>query len=195
MSTVKLEDPLQDERPTQQLATEEQREHAAEGSPTKKAKVETDVDDDEFDDPAFDWDAAAAELDGTPAPHAAPDVKLPSSGVDTSSLPVFEINRAPVLTLWAMHVALRQGLPRMSALTLGRAVTARYATAKGIAIGKKMQSQNQRHTASMQPSASARQRFIFLFQEQYLVEDTHAGPRAIIDVRLLFRLGRDLILL
>ena len=42
-----------------------------------------------------------------------------------------EINRAPVLTLWAAVVAERLGHPRATALTLGKAVAALNAQAKG----------------------------------------------------------------
>ena len=46
-----------------------------------------------------------------------------------------EINRAPVMTLWATVVAERLGHPRDEALTLGRAVTGLNAYSKAKAIG------------------------------------------------------------
>ena len=45
------------------------------------------------------------------------------------------INRAPVLTLWAAVVAERLGFDRDEALTLGRAVAGLNAYAKGVPIG------------------------------------------------------------
>jgi hypothetical protein len=46
-----------------------------------------------------------------------------------------EVNRAPVLTLWAAVVAERLGFRRDEALTLGRAVAGLNAYAKGVALG------------------------------------------------------------
>lgn len=46
-----------------------------------------------------------------------------------------KINRAPVLTLWAVVVAERLGFDHDEALTLGRAVAGLNAHAKGVALG------------------------------------------------------------
>lgn len=46
-----------------------------------------------------------------------------------------EINRAPVLTLWAAVVAERLGFDRQEALTLGKAVAGLNAYSKGKALG------------------------------------------------------------
>ena len=46
-----------------------------------------------------------------------------------------EINRAPVLTLWAAVVAMRLGFDWDEALTLGRAVAGLNAYSKGKALG------------------------------------------------------------
>jgi len=46
-----------------------------------------------------------------------------------------EINRAPVLTLWAAVVAERLGHARTTALSLGRALAAKTAFSKGQAMG------------------------------------------------------------
>jgi hypothetical protein len=46
-----------------------------------------------------------------------------------------QINRAPVLTLWATVVAERLGFDRDEALTLGRAVAGLNAYAKGVRLG------------------------------------------------------------
>ncbi len=47
----------------------------------------------------------------------------------------FSINRAPVLTLWAFVVAMRQGQDEESALTLGQALAALNAQSKGRRLG------------------------------------------------------------
>jgi len=46
-----------------------------------------------------------------------------------------EVNRAPVLTLWASVVAERLGFDRDEALTLGRAVAGLNACSKGVRLG------------------------------------------------------------
>jgi hypothetical protein len=46
-----------------------------------------------------------------------------------------QVNRAPVLTLWASTVAERLGFDRDEALTLGRAVAGLNAYAKGVRLG------------------------------------------------------------
>jgi len=47
----------------------------------------------------------------------------------------FPINRAPVLTLWAFVVAMRQGHEEEAALTLGQALAALNAQSKGRRLG------------------------------------------------------------
>lgn len=47
----------------------------------------------------------------------------------------FWINRAPVLTLWAVVVAERLGFDRATALTLGQAVASMSAHTKGVSLG------------------------------------------------------------
>src|SRR3954467_10159779 len=47
-----------------------------------------------------------------------------------------QVNRAPVLTLWAAVVAERLGHPRDTALTLGRAVAGSAARVKARSIGR-----------------------------------------------------------
>jgi hypothetical protein len=53
----------------------------------------------------------------------------PASGL--AGVMPLEINRAPVLTLWAAMVAERLGHPADTALTLGRAVAGSAARVKG----------------------------------------------------------------
>jgi hypothetical protein len=50
-------------------------------------------------------------------------------------LQTIQVNRAPVLTLWASVVAERLGFDRDEALTLGRAVAGLNAYAKGVRLG------------------------------------------------------------
>ncbi|MFL5286627.1 MAG: hypothetical protein ACJ8AW_38050 [Rhodopila sp.] len=50
--------------------------------------------------------------------------------------PAIQVNRAPVLTLWAAIVAQRLGHPADTALTLGRAVAGAAARVKARAIGR-----------------------------------------------------------
>jgi len=50
-------------------------------------------------------------------------------------MPVIEINRAPVMTLWAAVVAERVGFDRDEALTLGKTVAGLNAQAKGQSLG------------------------------------------------------------
>jgi hypothetical protein len=49
---------------------------------------------------------------------------------------VLNVNRAPVLTLWAAIVAMRLGHPKGTALTLGRAVAGSVARVKAQSIGR-----------------------------------------------------------
>lgn len=53
----------------------------------------------------------------------------------TPTAPTIEVNRAPVLTLWATVVAARLGFEPDEALTLGRVVAGLNAYAKGKALG------------------------------------------------------------
>jgi hypothetical protein len=60
--------------------------------------------------------------------------RQPTSGF--AALMPLEINRAPVLTLWAAVVAERLGHPADTALTLGRAVAGSAARVKARNIGR-----------------------------------------------------------
>jgi hypothetical protein len=53
----------------------------------------------------------------------------------TNNAMTIQVNRAPVLTLWAAVVAERLGFDRDEALTLGRAVAGLNAYAKGVRLG------------------------------------------------------------
>jgi hypothetical protein len=70
-----------------------------------------------------------------PRPTKIPSLaSKPASGL-ADAMPV-EINRAPVLTLWAAIVAERLGHPANTALTLGRAVAGSAARVKARNIGR-----------------------------------------------------------
>jgi hypothetical protein len=64
---------------------------------------------------------------------------LPSEPPAAREVPVasavIQVNRAPVLTLWAALVAERLGYPRPAALTLGKAVAGLNAQSKGRRLG------------------------------------------------------------
>lgn len=65
-----------------------------------------------------------------------------------------EINRAPVMTLWAVVVAERLGHPHDEALTLGRAVTGlnAYSKAKAIGLVRGAEKEPAEHKAKAKPS-------------------------------------------
>lgn len=58
-----------------------------------------------------------------------------AGGTGTPEGTTIQVNRAPVLTLWAAVVAERLGFDRDEALTLGRAVAGLNAYAKGVRLG------------------------------------------------------------
>jgi hypothetical protein len=66
--------------------------------------------------------------------HTPPLQEGPTSGL--AGVMSLEINRAPVLTLWAAVVAERLGHPPDTALTLGRAVAGSAARVKARSIGR-----------------------------------------------------------
>jgi len=67
-----------------------------------------------------------------PAPSLPPHTMMEASLMGSN---VIEINRAPVLTLWATVVAEREGHDPQTALTLGKAVAGLNAQKKGRALG------------------------------------------------------------
>ena len=64
-----------------------------------------------------------------------PGRSLSMAGQDPRTRSWVDINRAPVLTLWASVVAERMGFDRSEALTLGRAVAGLNAYSKGKSLG------------------------------------------------------------
>ncbi|KAJ3089635.1 hypothetical protein HK102_005885 [Quaeritorhiza haematococci] len=78
------------------------------------------------------------QADPTASPEAHP-AKSESGSVskrhEDEEDQIIRINRAPVLTLWATIVAMREGYAYPSALTFGRAISALFAQAKGRSIG------------------------------------------------------------
>ena len=72
----------------------------------------------------------------------------------------FPINRAPVLTLWAFVVAMRQGHDEESALTLGQALAALNAQSKGRRLGIYEAAEMKAGTADKKAQAAATVRLL-----------------------------------
>ena len=90
-----------------------------------------------------------------------------------------QINRAPVLTLWAAVVAERLGYDRATALTLGRAVAGLNAQAKGRRLHI---FEEPAPAASERPKPKAprrRERLVSLLGRSVPVVDTGRGLRAV----------------
>ncbi len=87
-----------------------------------------------------------------------------------------EINRAPVLTLWAAVVAERLGHPRATALSLGKAIADKTAFSKGQAIGML----KRREPAVGPPkSAGEKTRFLSFMGRHVTMIETASGALAI----------------
>lgn len=86
------------------------------------------------------------------------------------------INRAPVMTLWAVVVAERLGHPRALALTLGRAVAGLNAASKSNAIGRT----RERDADDVQPAKPAKAaKTVALLGRAVPVVKTREGLRAV----------------
>jgi hypothetical protein len=90
-----------------------------------------------------------------------------------------EINRAPVMTLWAVVVAERLGHPHEEALTLGRAVAGLNAYSKARAIGLVSGSQPETGDAPTNPTPAARPDVVDLLGRHVPVVKTPQGWRAV----------------
>jgi hypothetical protein len=92
---------------------------------------------------------------------------------------VILVNRAPVLTLWAAVVAERLGFDRAAALTLGRAVAALNAQAKGRQLGIFRPRQAEKDTADQTRKPDEGEAFtVELLGRQVPVVNTEQGVRA-----------------
>jgi len=87
----------------------------------------------------------------------------------------FEINRAPVLTLWAAVVAERLGYDKDTALSLGKAVAGLTAQRKGQRLGIY---QKKEHAAEPEPAGDVE--WVELVGRQVPTSATEDGVRAVI---------------
>jgi len=90
-----------------------------------------------------------------------------------------EINRAPVMTLWAVVVAERLGHAHGEALTLGRAVTGLNADSKAKAIGLVSNAQTGRARKEAGPKLGKRPDSVELLGRHVPVVKTKDGLRAL----------------
>ena len=91
------------------------------------------------------------------------------------SADVIQVNRAPVLTLWAAIVAERLGYPTPAALTLGRAVAGYSAQAKARRLG--LVEEREEPEAREQPGAP-RETVLLLGRRIPIVRTDDGGIRA-----------------
>ena len=90
-----------------------------------------------------------------------------------------EINRAPVMTLWAVVVAERLGHPHEEALTLGRAVTGLNAYSKAKAIGLVRGAEKEPAERKAKAEPGTRPDTVALLGRQVPVVKTKEGWRAL----------------
>jgi hypothetical protein len=91
-------------------------------------------------------------------------------------MPTIEVNRAPVMTLWAAVVAERLGFDRDEALTLGKTVAGLNAQAKGQRLGIFEPAEKTSEQARGRPKGE--QFFVELMGRSIPVTNTPDGVRA-----------------
>ena len=91
-------------------------------------------------------------------------------------MPTIEVNRAPVMTLWAAVVAERLGFDRDEALTLGKTVAGLNAQAKGRSLGIFKPAEKKSEEARERPDGE--QFFVELLGRAVPVVSTPSGVRA-----------------
>lgn len=91
-------------------------------------------------------------------------------------MPTIEVNRAPVMTLWAAVVAERLGFDRDEALTLGKTVAGLNAQAKGRRLGIFEPAEKKSEQARSRPKGE--QFFVQLMGRSVPVLNTPDGVRA-----------------
>ena len=94
-------------------------------------------------------------------------------------MPSIEINRAPVMTLWAVVVAERLGHPHEEALTLGRAVTGLNAYSKAKAIGLVSSAEKEPTAGKARAAPAKRPETVELLGRRVPVVKTKDGWRAL----------------
>jgi hypothetical protein len=90
-----------------------------------------------------------------------------------------QINRAPVLTLWAAVVAERRGAPRDVALTLGQAVAGLNAFSKGVRLGILKPAERATKAPPAAPAGVEKVVSLVLLGRQIRAAETPEGLRAI----------------
>jgi len=90
-----------------------------------------------------------------------------------------EINRAPVMTLWAAVVAERLGYSRAEALTLGRAVAGMNAQAKAIRVGLREPGPRAKKFEPPKPTGAKKAGHVELLGREVPVARTPDGVRAV----------------
>ena len=118
--------------------------------------------------------AAAAAVDaarGRLTRRLAPGPPMPDHRI--------QINRAPVLTLWAAVVAERLGYDRTAALTLGRAVAGLNAQSKGRRLGVFDERPTAKPERRAVKSSRRKERFVELLGRSVPVVDSARGLRAV----------------
>ena len=90
-----------------------------------------------------------------------------------------EINRAPVMTLWAAVVAERLGYTRAEALTLGRAVAGMNAQAKALRVGLREPGPGTKQWEPPRPAAAKKTDHVEFLGRSVPVVHTPAGVRAV----------------
>lgn len=91
-------------------------------------------------------------------------------------MPTIDINRAPIMTLWAAVVAERLGFDRDEALTLGKTVAGLNAQAKGRRLGIYEAGEKKTKEARVRPEGE--QFFVDLMGRSVPVINTPDGVRA-----------------
>jgi hypothetical protein len=92
-----------------------------------------------------------------------------------------QVNRAPVLTLWAAVVAERLGHSREEALSLGRAVAGLNAQSKGRRLGiYEGKDEPPRKSPATRRKSAARTRLVEILGRQVPVTTTARGDRAVL---------------
>lgn len=92
-----------------------------------------------------------------------------------------QVNRAPVLTLWATVVAERLGHSHEEALSLGRAVAGLNAQSKGRRLGiYEGKDDSARKVPATRKKAAARTRLVEILGRQVPVTKTARGDRAVL---------------
>lgn len=92
-----------------------------------------------------------------------------------------EVNRAPVLTLWASVVAERLGHPRATALTLGKTIAGKVAFSKAQTIGRARKREPDPASSPRLKPAGERTRLLAFMGRHCTMIETAAGMMAISD--------------